>query len=151
MPMHISCGIHLFLRSSLGQKEHDRSLKEIPMHDLSRQRFSWHRPLLKLVTIMTIIPALLVSFGLLLSGTAQASGSLSHLPIQHQAIVNPEVKHDVSPPLSSIAPLHTVSPKQRPLLLLPTLPQGTPNRLQDNVQSTLASVPTRSAPSPSTN
>jgi hypothetical protein len=120
------------------------------MHDLSRQRFSWHRPLLKLVTIMTIIPALLMSFGLLLSGTAQASGSLSHLPIQHQAIVNPEVKHDVSPPLSSIAPLHTVLPKQRPLLQLPTLPQGTPNRLQDNVQSTtLASAPTRSAPTPS--
>src|SRR5258708_1505107 len=118
------------------------------MHTLSRQPSPWRRSLLRLVAVMTMVPALLFSFGSLIPGIAQAQSLTAHTPSQGQVTVNHAVKHDVSPPLRSITPVHTPAAKQRPLLHTPALPVGTPNRLADTVQH---ASPPRAAPSPSNN
>src|SRR5579872_1464158 len=64
-----------------GYGERCCSSKEMRMHDLSQQLFSWHKALLKLVAITIMILALLFSYGSLIPGNAQAaSGGRSVLP-----------------------------------------------------------------------
>lgn len=101
------------------------------------------------MAIMMIVPALLLSFGPLISGTALAHSQhslASNISPRNQVSVNPAVKHDVSPPLRSIKPVHTPSAKQRPLLHLPRLRNGAPNNVRDHVQHVFGS---HAIPSPS--
>ncbi len=118
------------------------------MQAMSHPRFPWRRALLMLMAIMTIVPALLLNFGLLIPGIARAHGSTALVSPPAHVTVNSAVKHDVSPPLRSIKPVHSATAKQRPLLHLPKLRHGAPNGLHDHVQNT----PSPSAiPSPSNN
>src|SRR5437588_807687 len=57
---------------STGHREQDRSSKETYMKDFSCHRFLGRKVLLRLVAIMTIVPALMLSFSPLISSTAQA-------------------------------------------------------------------------------
>src|SRR5438128_7691155 len=104
------------------------------MQEMSRQRFPWRRALLMLMAITIIVPALLLSFSSLIPGIARAHGLASNIPPPKKVIVNSAVKHDVSPPLRSIKPVHTAAAKQRPLLHLPKLRHGAPNGIKDHVQ-----------------
>ncbi len=110
------------------------------MQVMSRQRFPWR--LMRLMLLLTLLPALVISLGLLIPDKALASTSASHISDSRQVIVNAAVKHDVSPPLSSITPVHTAETEQSmaPQRPLPQIQQGAPNGLQDNVQNTSSSV-----------
>ncbi len=117
------------------------------MHEMTHRRLSRPRMLLTLVTMMIAIPTMLLSFSLFIPGSAQAHGLSSHVSSQGRVTVNAAVKHDVSPPLRSIRPVHTAATtKQRPLLHMPALRQGSPNGIRDHVQN--ARVPA-AIPSPS--
>ncbi len=106
------------------------------MHNLSRQLFSWRKALLRLIALVIFIPGLLLSYGILTTGTAaQARTVTSHISPPGHVTVSSAVKHDVSPPLRSIKPVHSKSPRQHPLLHLPPLRQGVPNGLHDHVQN----------------
>lgn len=118
------------------------------MKDLSCQQFPWRRTLLRLVAIMMIVPALFLSFGSLIPGTAQAHSLASNISPQGHIDVKPAVKHDVSPPLRSIKAVHNAVARQHPLLHLPKLRQGAPNGIHDHVQHARGST---AAPSPSNN
>src|SRR5689334_1568132 len=118
------------------------------MQDGLRQRFLWRRTFPMVVTILMIVPALF--FSSFIYGTAQAHSLASHVLPPNHVTVSPAVKHDVSPPLRSIKPVHTAAAKQRPLLHLPNLPQGVPNGLGDNVQNHPARK-SLAIPSPSNN
>ncbi len=106
------------------------------MQDMTHPRFPWRRALLMLMAIMIIVPALLLSFASLIPGTARAYGSASRVSPQGQVIVNPAVKHDVSPPLRSIKLVHTARVRQHPWLHLPKLRHGPPNGIKDTIQNT---------------
>ncbi|MFL5694824.1 MAG: hypothetical protein ACJ795_23790 [Ktedonobacteraceae bacterium] len=136
------------------------------MKDLSCQQFPWRRALLRLVAIMMIVPALFLSFGSLIPGTAQAHSLASNISPQGHIDVKPAVKHDVSPPLRSIKAVHNAVARQHPLLHLPKLRQGAPNGIHDHVQhagdplppphlpiiltASVTASPAHKAPSPST-
>src|SRR5258708_22501601 len=98
--------------------------------------------------MMMIVPALFLSFGSLIPGTAQAHSLASNISPQGHIDVNPAVKHDVSPPLRSIKAVHNAVGRQHPLLHLPKLRQGAPNGIHDHVQHARGST---AAPSPSNN
>src|SRR5579864_3727494 len=98
----------------------------------SRQRLSWCR--LRLMLVVTILPAFFFGFGLFSLGTAHANSSTSHISQRSQVIVNSAVKHDVSPPLDTITPVHTAQTGQRSLRPLPKLQRGVPNGLESAVQ-----------------
>lgn len=115
------------------------------MSDSSCLRQLRQRAFLRLVVALLMVPALL--FGLS-SFTALTASAASHLSSPNHVIVRSAVKHDVSPPLRSIPPVHTPAAPQRPLLSLPSLPQGLPNSVSDHVQHTATP---RAAPSPSAN
>ena len=61
------------------------------MQDLSRQVFSWRKAFLRLVTIMVIVSALLISYSSLVPGTAQAAASGGRSVIPGHLI--PALKH----------------------------------------------------------
>ncbi|MEO8973009.1 MAG: protease pro-enzyme activation domain-containing protein [Ktedonobacteraceae bacterium] len=64
------------------------------MQDLSRQVFSWRKAFLRLVAIMVIIPALLISYSSLVPGTAQAaSGGKSGVRTVLPGHLVPALKH----------------------------------------------------------
>jgi hypothetical protein len=118
------------------------------MRNLAGHRLLWRRMAFRLLTTILLVPALLFSFGSLLSLTAQARPLTPHTSFPNGVIVNSAVKHDVSPPLSSIKPVHHAA-KGHDLETSPFfIPQGAPNGLHDQVQSTPA-VP--NVPSPSNN
>jgi hypothetical protein len=98
--------------------------------------------------VASLLPALLLSFGLLTPNTALAYTSASHISNSNQVIVNAAVKHDVSPELSSIAPVHTRTTEQNDdsKRTPQKIQQGAPNGLEDHVQNTSSSA---TAPAPS--
>lgn len=116
------------------------------MHATFRHQFPWRRALLRLVTVMMMVPALLFSFGSLLSLTAQARSLTTHVAAQNGVIVNANVKHDTSPPLVSIKPVHHAAKGKEMDLASPKLAQGAPNGITDHVQNIPAAPLT---PSPS--
>jgi hypothetical protein len=104
--------------------------------------------LFRLLTTILLIPALLFGFGSLLSLSAQAHSLTPRASFANGVVVNSAVKHDVSPALSSIKPVHHAAKGQdmesQPFLV----PQGAPNGLHDQVQNTQLPPNT---PSPSNN
>ncbi|HLZ60852.1 MAG TPA: hypothetical protein VKR06_28215 [Ktedonosporobacter sp.] len=114
------------------------------MHHVPRHQFSWRRTafLLMAITMMTLALVFNVAF---FPVTAQAHHSVS----QSGPTVSSAVKHDVSPPLSTIVPVHTAAAPQRPFLRHAPVPQGAPNGLQDHIQNIRNTSP--KIPSPATN
>jgi hypothetical protein len=106
------------------------------MRNLPRPRLLWHRIVFRLLTIILLIPALLFSFGSLLSLTARARPLTPHLPAANGVVVNQAVKHDVSPLLSSIKPVHHAARGQDMETAPFLIAQGAPNGLHDQVQDT---------------
>src|SRR5258706_3372659 len=137
-PFYLVCNdrVCIPIIEDTGYGERDRSSKEPHMQDMTHPRFPWRRALLMLMAIMIIVPALLLSFASLIPGTARAYGSASRVSPQGQVIVNPAVKHDVSPPLRSIKLVHTARVRQHPWLHLPKLRHGPPNGIKDTIQNT---------------
>ncbi|MHB8600547.1 MAG: COG1470 family protein [Ktedonobacteraceae bacterium] len=119
------------------------------MQEMSRQLFSLRKALLRLIALVIFIPGLLLSYGLFTAGTpAHAKSLTTHISPQGQVTVSSAVKHDVSPPLRSIKPVHTKTVQRHPLFKLPPLRQGLPNGLHDHVQNTPAPA---TIPSPTYN
>ncbi len=114
------------------------------MHVLSRRRCSRRSTFLRLMIFMMMTSALLLSVGFFLPGTAQAHSLTAHLA-QPQVVVNPAVKHDVSPPLRSIKPVHHAAKGKDMNLLSPKIPTGAPNGIPDHVQNTQVPVAIPSA------
>ena len=118
------------------------------MQDLPLSRSSWRAALLRLITVTIIVPALFFSVGSFFSPTAQAQSLTSHMAPQNGVVVHHAVKHDVSPPLISIKPVHHAAKGKEMDLQTPRIAQGAPNGIQDTVQNTSIAP---STPSPSNN
>src|SRR5579859_2409357 len=94
-----------------------------------------------------IVTCALVGMTILgLSAATFPNVSATSVAPQGSVTVNPAVKHDVSPPLRTIEPVHTSEEGHDINTTLPRLPQGAPNGIPDNTQNTPASPLT---PSPS--
>ena len=97
----------------------------------------------------------IVTFALLgitilgLSAFTFPSSSITHISVSPHdggVTVTPAVKHDVSPPLRSIKPVHHAAKGHDIETNLPQLPVGAPNGIPDHVQNTPA-VPLTPSPS----
>jgi len=99
------------------------------MRNLPRPHLPW-----RLLSTLVLIPALLLSVGSLLSLPARARPLTPHIPSDNGVVVSQALRHDVSPPLSAIRPVHHAARGQdmetEPFLI----PQGAPNGLHDQVQ-----------------
>src|SRR5690242_6447995 len=81
------------------------------------------------------------------AATFPTRSATSSFTIPHASpIVNSNVKHDVSPPLRTIKPVHHAAKGHDMEGDLPRLPVGAPNGIPDNVQST-PSAPLTPSPS----
>src|ERR1051326_3275286 len=104
-----------------------------------------HRALLK--GIVTVALLGLTVLGLSAATFPTRSDTPSTFVMPHASpIVNSNVKHDVSPPLHNIKPVHHAAHGEEMEGELPNLPHGAPNGIPDHVQNTPAAPLT---PSPS--
>ncbi len=122
------------------------------MQELSCHGSTWHRPLFRLVAVLIVVVALFLSSGLLIAPTtAHASSSTARVSPSNPVNVTPEVKHDTSQPLHTLTSLSTTVTWKHPLLHASPLPEGAPNSVQDQIQRSLTSAPSRAAPAASSN